>query len=271
MNHAFLNQLDNYVIEHRYRLINSIVVYENDELVFERYYNKFTPEKRNQIKSIWKSILSLTLGIALDKGIIGSIDDPVCRYLPSFNEDIHPYHKRMTIRHLLTMSSGIYWNGGVHYHYPMFEQLRRSRNWVEHIADVQMKALPGSVFQYKEWDVILLSAVIGAACGTSSWEYCNKHLYQPLEIKSEQWTQTKCGVDFPSYDADTTSDLSACDLQNRMFDVTRRANGTENKLFSGGISKSGNFTFRSKRRLRIFYGGIGFKRLSRTRVRRVRI
>lgn len=212
MNYAFLNRLDDYVIEHRYRLINSIVVYENDELVFERYYNKFTQDSRNQIKSVWKSILSLTLGICLDKGIIRSIDDPVWRYLPSFNEDIHPYHKRMTIRHLLTMSSGIYWNGGVHYHCPMFEQLRRSRNWVEHIADVQMKALPGTIFQYKEWDVILLSAVIGAACGTSSWEYCNKHLYQPLEIKSEQWTQTKCGVDFPSYDADTTSDLSACDL-----------------------------------------------------------
>ena len=113
MNYAFLNRLDDYVIEHRYRLINSIVVYENDELVFERYYNKFTQDSRNQIKSVWKSILSLTLGICLDKGIIRSIDDPVWRYLPSFNEDIHPYHKRMTIRHLLTMSSGIYWNGGV--------------------------------------------------------------------------------------------------------------------------------------------------------------
>ncbi len=212
MNHAFLQRLDDYIIEHRYRLVNSVLVYENDELVFERYYNKFMPESRNQIKSVWKSILSLTLGICLDKGIIGSIEDPVCRYLPSFNEDIHPYHKHMTIKHLLTMSSGIYWNGGVHYHCPMFEQLRRSRNWVEHIADVQMKALPGSVFQYKEWDVVLLSAVIGTACGNSSWDYCYKHLYQPLGIESDKWTQTKCGVDYPSFDADITSDLSARDL-----------------------------------------------------------
>lgn len=212
MNHAFLNCLDDYILERRYRLINSVLVYENDELIFERYYNKFKPESRNQIKSVWKSILSLVLGICLDKGIISSIDTPVCRYLSFFNEDIHPYHKRITIKHLLTMSSGIYWNSGVHYHCPMFEQLRRSRNWVEHIADVKMKTLPGSVFQYKEWDVILLSAVIGIACGTSPWDFCDKYLFQPLGIKSDRWTQTKCGIDYPSYGEDNTSDLSARDL-----------------------------------------------------------
>jgi CubicO group peptidase (beta-lactamase class C family) len=212
MNHAFLGCLDEYIHEHRYRLINAVLVYENDELIFERYYNKFTPESRHQIKSVWKSIVSLTLGICLDKGIIRSIDDVVCRYLPFFNEDRHPYHKRLTIKHLLTMSSGIYWNGGVHYHCPMFEQLRRSRNWAEHIADVQMKALPGSVFQYKEWDVILLSAIIGTACGSSVWDFCNRYLYQPLGIKSDRWTRTKCSIDYPSYGEDRTSDLSARDL-----------------------------------------------------------
>jgi len=155
MNYTFLSCLDDYILEHHYRLVNSVLIYENDELIFERYYNNFTPESRNNLKSVWKSILSFTLGICLDKGIIGSIDEPVCRYLQPFNEDIHPYHKRMTIRHLLTMSSGIYWNSGVHYHCPMFEQLRRSRNWVGHIADVQMTSLPGAVFQYKEWDAVL--------------------------------------------------------------------------------------------------------------------
>ena len=212
MNIAFVSRLDDYIIENRYRLVNSVLVYENDEFALERYYNKFTLESRSQIKSVWKSILSLTLGICLDKGLIGSVDEPVSGYLPIFNGDIHPYHKRVTIRHLLTMSSGIYWNGGVNYHCPMVEQLRRSRNWAEHIADVQMKALPGSAFQYKEWDVILLSAVIGAAFGNSSWDCCEKYLYKPLGIQSDAWTRTKCGVAYPSYGEDCTSDLSARDL-----------------------------------------------------------
>ena len=212
LNHEFLTQLDDYIKTKRYRLINAVVVYENGELVFERYYNKYTPDTRNQIKSVWKSILSLTLGICLDKGLIKSVDEPICRYLPNFAENIQPYHKSITIKHLLTMTSGIYWNGGVHYHCPMLEQLRRSRDWMAHLADVKTADFPGTKFVYKEWDVILLSAVIGAACGRSSWEVCYEYLYNPLDIKSDKWTQSKCGVDFPSWGDDLTSDLTARDM-----------------------------------------------------------
>lgn len=118
----------------------------------------------------------------------------------------------MIIRHLLTMSSGIYWNGGVHYHCPMFEQLRRSRNWVEHLADVQMSSLPGAVFQYKEWDVLLLSAVISQAAGKTAWEICHEYLYEPLEITSGPWPISKCGVDYNVMVGEAQSDLSARDL-----------------------------------------------------------
>jgi CubicO group peptidase (beta-lactamase class C family) len=94
----------------------------------------------------------------------------------------------------------------------MFEQMRRSRDWIAHIADIQMADLPGARFVYKEWDVILLSALIGKVCGGSTWDFCNTNLYQPLEIVSDKWMQSKCGVDYPSSDDDGTSDLSAHDM-----------------------------------------------------------
>jgi len=209
MNKEFLNDLDNYLKVKQYRLVNSVLVYENDDLVFERYYNKANENSRNQIKSVWKSILSLTLGICLDKGMIKDIDEPINNYLPQFAQNIHPYHKLISIRHLLTMSSGIYWNGGVHYHCPMFEQMKRSRDWVSHIADVQPADFPGTKFVYKEWDVILLSALLNKACGNCAWDICNEYLYKPLGIASGKWTQSKCGIDYPSWDDDITSDLSA--------------------------------------------------------------
>jgi CubicO group peptidase (beta-lactamase class C family) len=131
---------------------------------------------------------------------------------PDVDFSSNPMNGEITLEHLLTMSSGIYWNGGIHYHCPMIEQMRRSRDWIGHIADMQMADFPGAKFVYKEWDVILLSAVIGKACGSSSWDYCDKNLYQPLEISSGKWTQSKCGVDFPSMGEDITSDLSARDL-----------------------------------------------------------
>lgn len=212
MNMEFLEHLDDYLKAKRYRLVNSVLVYENDELVFERYYNKFNENSRHQIKSIWKSILSLTLGVCLDKNIINDLDEPICRFLAPFNERIDPYHELITIRHLLTMSSGIYWNDGAHHHFPLMEQMRRSKDWIAYIADVKMTDIPGEKFVYKEWDVILLSMLIQKICGGSVWDICNKNIYEPLEISSDRWTIEKCGVEHPGSDFDTSSNLSARDL-----------------------------------------------------------
>jgi len=238
MNIDFLNNLDNYIKIKQYRLVNSVLVYENDELVFERYYNKFTPDSRNQIKSVWKSIISLTLGICLDKGLIQSIDEPICRYLEPFNKNNYPWHKLITIRHLLTMSSGIYWNGGIHYHCPMMEQMRRSRDWTAHIAEVQMTDFPGTKFVYKEWDVILLSALIGKACGGCAWDICNEYLYKPLEVTSEKWTRTKCGVSYPSWGEDITDFLSARDIAKIGLLTLHGGEWNEQRIVSGEYVKT---------------------------------
>lgn len=212
LNMEVLNNLDEYIRVKQYRLVNAVVVYENGGLIFERYYNGFNEQSRNNLKSVWKSILSLTLGICLDKGYVKNLDEPICKYLPEFDKNEDPYHKYITIRHLLTMSSGIHFVGGIHYHCPMLEQMMRSSNWIAHIADVAVTSVPGAKFQYKEWDVILLSALIGKACGGSAWDICYENLYKPLDIKSGKWPQSKCGVDYTILKNEKDSDLSAKDL-----------------------------------------------------------
>jgi len=197
VNHEFLHRLDEYIKIKRYRLVNSVVVYENDELIFERFYNKFDENSVNHLCSTWKSILSITLGICLDKGIIKDIDEPISRYLPPFAQNTDPRHKFITIRHLLTMSSGIHFIGGVHYHCPMLEQMKRAKDWIAHIADVQMTTMPGTNFVYKEWDVILLSAIIGRACGGLAWDIAWEYLYKPLDIIGENWlAQNNAGLNY---------------------------------------------------------------------------
>ncbi len=208
--------VDEIVLQNRYPKLNSVLLYRDGELLLERYYNGFTRDSRNNIKSIWKSILSLCLGICIDKGIVGSVDDPICRYLPEFAKGDSPLHKRITIRHLLTMSSGIYWNGGVHYHCPMLEQLFRCNDWLAFLADIPMRDTPGSKYVYKEFDVILLSALISKAAGMCTYNFCDAHLYKPLDIRSGKWAQSRCGIDYtisPRNQAiEAQSDLSAFDL-----------------------------------------------------------
>lgn len=208
-----LFELDMYLKQKRYPLVNSLLLMHNGETLIEQYYNRFTPESRNNLKSIWKSILAATLALCLERGAIKSLEDAIADYLPAFARQKHTYHKLITLRHLLTMSSGIYWNGGVHYHCPMMAQMLASGDWVTYLSEVAMADRPGTRFVYKEWDVILLSAVIGNAAGRPSHEICRDYLYNPLEIDSGPWGMSPCGVNYSVIEGvENQSDLCARDM-----------------------------------------------------------
>jgi CubicO group peptidase (beta-lactamase class C family) len=147
--------------------------------------------------SVWKSILSVVLGICLDKKLIVSVDEPIHRFLPPFAQNTDPFHKMITVRHLLTMSSGIFYNPGPNYSGPMLEQLFRSKDHVSHIADVQVKHTPGTYFKYKEWDAHLLSAIVSRVCGKTVDEVFEEFIYTPLAINNASWKNAKCGVCSP--------------------------------------------------------------------------
>ncbi|MDE6635252.1 MAG: beta-lactamase family protein [Lachnospiraceae bacterium] len=185
--------IDEYILRRRHRQINSVLLCRDDEVVAGRYYNGFNENSKNVINSVAKSIMSVCTGIALDKGLIQSLDEPVYKYIPEFRECREPLHRMITIRHLLTMTSGIYWNGGVHYHCPMMQQLRTSGDWISHIADCAVSDIPGQKYNYKEWDVILLAKVLDEACG-DMFDFMDANLFEPLGIKSERWYKSPCGV-----------------------------------------------------------------------------
>ncbi|WIV12696.1 serine hydrolase [Proteiniborus sp. MB09-C3] len=194
-------KLDEYIKTKQYRLVNSVLMWKNGRIILERYYNGFTKESRNVIRSVVKSIISIATGICIDKGFIKSLDEPVCRYLGDFNQGIHPYHRAITIRNLLTMTSGIYWVGGVHYHCPQLAVLRKSPSWVEHIAETDMIHVPGTNFNYSEFDIILLTAVLEKAVGGDIFSFINDNLYIPLHINSGPWWRSKCGIAYSCAEA----------------------------------------------------------------------
>jgi len=201
-----LSEIDDYIKAKRYRLVNSVLVCVrgdnnraqslDDEIVFERYYNGFGPGDAHAIKSIWKSLLSLALGVCADAGLVKSLDDPVSAYLPLFDGRRDARHARIKIRHLLTMSSGIYFSGGVHYHCPQMAQLARDGDWLSFIADVNVASEPGTSFVYKEWDILLLSALIAAAAQKSVAEFCREKIFAPLGAVCGEWPDNGGGIEY---------------------------------------------------------------------------
>ena len=185
-------QINELVKSSHHPQLNSVIVWQDDQLQAECYFNGFTAESRHNIKSVVKSILSIGIGIAQDQGLL-NVDDKISKYLPEFNEGRDLRHRMITIKHLLTMSSGIFWQGGVHYHCPMMDAMRRSKNWVDYIADCKVTESPGAVHNYKEFDVILLSAILSKVTG-DAFDYINEKLFNPLEIYNERWIKSPDGV-----------------------------------------------------------------------------
>ena len=185
-------QINELVKSSHHPQLNSVLVWQDGQLQAECYFNGFTAESRHNIKSVVKSILSIGIGIAQDEGLL-NVDDKISKYLMEFNEGRDLRHRMITIKHLLTMSSGIFWQGGVHYHCPMMDAMRRSKNWIDYIADCQVKTTPGTVYNYKEFDVILLSAILSKVTG-DAFDYINEKLFNPLEIYNERWIKSPDGI-----------------------------------------------------------------------------
>ena len=185
-------QINELVKSSHHPQLNSVIVWEDGQIQAECYFNGFTAESRHNIKSVVKSILSIGIGIAQDQGLL-NVDDKISKYLMEFNEGRDLKHTLIRIKHLLTMSSGIFWQGGVHYHCPMMDAMRRSKNWVDYIADCKVTESPGAVHNYKEFDVILLSAILSKVTG-DAFDYINEKLFIPLEIYNERWIKSPDGV-----------------------------------------------------------------------------
>ena len=206
-------QINELVKSSHHPQLNSVIVWEGGQIQAECYFNSFTAESRHNIKSVVKSILSIGIGIAQDEGLL-NVDDKISKHLSEFNEGRDLKHTLIRIKHLLTMSSGIFWQGGVHYHCPMMDAMRRSKKWVDYIADCQVITTPGTLHNYKEFDVILRSAILSKVTG-DAFDYINEKLFIPLEIYNERWIKSTDGLYYsPALDKEdeSVSALTARDM-----------------------------------------------------------
>ena len=95
----------------------------------------------------------------------------------------------LTIKHLLTMSSGLVWNEGVPYDNPENSEIRmiRSANHVEYVLSQPMEFAPGQVWKYNGGTTQLLAAIIEKTTGKKIEQFAKEYLFQPLGITSFEW------------------------------------------------------------------------------------
>jgi CubicO group peptidase (beta-lactamase class C family) len=160
----------------------SLLVIRHNALVFEHYYHGSAKNQSNNVHSASKSIWGAAIGIAINQGLIPSADATIASILPASDvAKMSATTKTVTVRDLITMTSGIQWTEDT-----TENQIQRTPNWIEAILALGASA-PGTVFNYSTGNTHLGSAVLTAATKTTGCEFIHKNLLAPLGIVAEHW------------------------------------------------------------------------------------
>lgn len=89
--------------------IKSLLVGRNGILVAEEYFNGHGPDSLHDVRSVTKSVISILIGIAIDKGFITSVEQSIYDFLSGVVDSLAIDKRNINIKHLLTMSSGLEW------------------------------------------------------------------------------------------------------------------------------------------------------------------
>ena len=160
---------------------------QNNVMVANQYYDEYSRDSLDHVRSVTKTVMSTLIGIAIDKGIISGVDASIGKYLGNTALD----KRNITIKHLLTMTSGISWNEGANA--AGYNAWATSPNELEYVLNKPMAEAPGTVWNYNSGAIHILSAVLTEASGMSTLTFANKYLFDPLRIENIRWEKRKDG------------------------------------------------------------------------------
>jgi CubicO group peptidase (beta-lactamase class C family) len=158
------------------------VVVRGGLLAWEQYFHGGDAQQRLHLFSVTKSVISALVGIAFDRGLLGSPDQPVMEFFPEFGCPPENPYSLVTLRHLLSMTSGLVWPSGHHGLEPMAERMRRSPDWTRFILSLPVRREEIGTFHYCSAASHLLSAVLTRVSGQSACDFAAAYLFGPLGI-----------------------------------------------------------------------------------------
>lgn len=175
--------------------IDGLMIVRHGHIVLEAYLYPFREGSLHVLNSCTKSVLSALVGIAIDQGHIGGVDQRVLALLPGRTvANLDDRKSQMTLEDLLTMTTGLECRDSYLYGWRGFREMERSSDWVQFVLDLPMVDDPGTRFEYCNGASLLLSAILQEATGTNALEFAQEHLFGPLGITEVEWPTTPRGI-----------------------------------------------------------------------------
>jgi CubicO group peptidase (beta-lactamase class C family) len=165
----------------------AFLVVHDDKMLYERYFNGYDETSVQTSFSMAKSFASALVGIAIDEGRIESVDEPITNYIPELREKDERFES-ITIRHLLTMSSGIkYEEGG---DLPWSDEADDTKTYystnLRKLAlNCQIEGKPGEYFEYNNYNPLLVGIILERATGMPVAHYMEEKLWKPVDMEAD--------------------------------------------------------------------------------------
>jgi CubicO group peptidase (beta-lactamase class C family) len=189
--------------------IHAVVVVHRGKLVFERYLQGsdqvptsffgsrvksvvFDADTRHALKSVTKSIASLAVGIAIDRGLIRGVDEPILGFFPDLADLRTPEADRLLLRHALGMTLGLEWIESTPATGDLANDETRmyfSGDPCRYVLTRRTVAAAGQQFFYSTGALALVSAIVHRATGRPLDEFARASLLEPLGISGEEWSR----------------------------------------------------------------------------------
>lgn len=165
------------------------VIIKDSMLLFEQYWEDYSPESHSNSFSMAKSIVSLAIGAAIDDGFIKDVDQPVSDFFPEFQG----YNgKPLTLRHLLTMSAGVDFDEAYSSPFSPTTKLYYGDDLQQIAFGMKEIEEPGVNFIYQSGVTQLLAFIVEKATGENISTYVSRKFWTPMNAEEDAlWSLDK--------------------------------------------------------------------------------
>ena len=168
-----------------------LLVVRNGNLIAEGYFNDGALDQSTGLASATKSFTSALVGIALDQGLLTSLDQKMIDFFPEYADRITDQRKmQITIRDLLTMRSGYPWEERES---PYMKMILSTDNLLPYIVEFPLTTNPGTEFGYSNLASHLLGVAVARASGVDLKAFGQAELFSRIDAQVGDWWQDANG------------------------------------------------------------------------------
>ena len=174
---AFIEKLFRALYDNNKCHMHKIMAVRNGHVIGECAFKPFDMDYWHVTHSMCKSVTGMAIGLLVYEGKI-KLDDKIEDIFGKKGPLSYIFSKGLTVRHLLTMSSGVEFNesGSV-----------LCNDWKKQFLESSTKFTPGTAFEYNSMNSYMLSAIVTEVTGESMFDYLKPRIFEPLGIKRAFW------------------------------------------------------------------------------------